>query len=85
MSYITECRILTGSCKCIFILFIYTFSNICNDKEELFVYIKYCQNCYKQNLLKMLGNNVNDKASPFKLILVYDVITAHVSLWEFLS
>ena len=23
----------------------------------------------------MLGNNVNDKASPFKLILVYDVIT----------
>ena len=27
-----------------------------------------------KNLLKMLGNNVNDKASPFKLILVYDVI-----------
>ena len=38
-----------------------------------------------KNLLKMLGNNVNDKASPFALILVYDVITAHVSWREFLS
>ena len=38
-----------------------------------------------KNLLKMLGNNVNEKASPFKLILVYDVIMAHVSWREFLS
>ena len=38
-----------------------------------------------KNLLKMLGNNVNDKASPFKLILVYDVMTAHVHGGEFLS
>ena len=38
-----------------------------------------------KNLLKLLGNNVNDKASPFKLILVYDVITAHVLRREFLS
>ena len=38
-----------------------------------------------KNLLKMLGDDVNDKASPFKLVLVYDVITAYVSWWEFLS
>ena len=38
-----------------------------------------------KNLLKMVGSNVNDKSSPFKLILVYDVITAHVSWREFLS
>ena len=38
-----------------------------------------------KNLLKMLGNNVNDKTSRFKLILVYDVITAHVSWRGFLS
>ena len=38
-----------------------------------------------KNLLKMLGNNVTDKASSFKLFLVYDVITAHVSWREFVS
>ena len=38
-----------------------------------------------KNLLKLLGNNVNDKADPFKLILVYDVIMAHVLRREFLS
>ena len=38
-----------------------------------------------KNLLKMLGNIVSDKASPFKLILICDVIIAHVSWREFLS
>ena len=38
-----------------------------------------------KNLLKMLGSNVNDKAEPFKFIVVYDVITAHVLWRELLS
>ena len=41
-----------GHANVIFIIFIHTFSNTCNDTEELFVYIKYWQNRYKQKSAK---------------------------------
>ena len=53
-------------------------------KNFLFI-LNIAEIATSKNLLKMLGNNLNDKASPFKLILVYDVITGHVSWREFLS
>ena len=53
-------------------------------KNFLFI-LNIAEIATSNNLLKMLDNNVNDKASPFKLIMVYDVITAHVSRREFLS
>ena len=67
MSNIIEYRILTGSCKCDFLLFIYTFSNICNDKQEVFVILNIAKIATgtSKNLSKMLDTNVNDKASPF--------------------
>ena len=54
-------------------------------KKNFYIKLNIAKIVTSKNLLKMLGNNLNDKASPFKLILVYDVITAYVSWREFLS
>ena len=48
-------------------------------KKNIFFILNIAKIATSKNLLKLLGNNVNDNASPFKLILVYDVITAHLS------
>ena len=53
-------------------------------KNFLFI-LNVAEIATSKNLPKMLGNNVNDKAIPYKLIPVYDVITAHVLWREFLS
>ena len=81
MSYIIESRISTGSCKCDFYTFYLacTCSNICNDKENFLFILNIAKIATSKNLLKMLGNNVNDKAGPFKFILVSDAIPAYVS------
>ena len=61
----------------LYFLFILSVISAMIKKNFLFI-VNIAKIATSKNLLKMLGNNVNDKASPFKLILVYDVITAHV-------